>query len=183
MQTDVEPDDVPPPPLAVAYYADTTPSMLPVVRGIGVLCIVFGGIGILLLLGTSGFDRYQPPPSARSIGYQGLYWFTLITGQCLKLVLGVLSIVAGCGFLRRQPRGRRLLQTCVWVALVWTGYAIGYSMWYSAMIYGGSRSTYLIGVMSYQLEYLLPGTSGQLILILLLRNGQIRRVFDEPGAN
>jgi hypothetical protein len=179
MQTDVKPDDVPP-PLAVAYYADTTPSMLPVVRGIGVLCIVFGGIGIVLLLGTSGFDQYQP---SRVFRYNRLYWITLIAGQCLKLVLGVLSIVAGCGLLRRQPRGRRLLLTCVWVALAWTGYAIAYSMWYFVTVYGGSRSGYLIGVMSYQLEYLLPGTSGQLILILLLRNAQIRRIFDDGGAN
>jgi hypothetical protein len=180
MQTDVKPDDVPP-PLAVAYYADTTPPMLPVVRGLGVLCIVFGGIGILLLLGELNYDRYLSMP--RGIPHERLYRVSQIVAYGLSLVSGILNIVAGCGCLRRRPRGRRLLLICAWGALVWTGYTVGLSIWYSVTIFGAYSPGYLAGAMSYQVRRLIAGTPCQLIIILLMRNREFRRIFDQQGAD
>jgi hypothetical protein len=182
MQTDVKPDDVPPPPLAVAYYADATPPMLPVVRGIGVLCILFGFLGIGFLICQSTLDSYRDP--ARGFYNEHFFRLNIIAGYCFSLIFSVGYIIAGCGCLRRRPSGRRLLLGCAWGVLLWGIYGVGLSIWSYVKTWGGRYpTTELAAIIGYQLKYLISGAGFPLILILLMRNREVRRIFDDPAAD
>jgi hypothetical protein len=180
MQTEVTSEDAAPAPV-VAYYAEAPRPLLPVVRGIGVLCIVFGFIELAALYCQLSFNGYRN--TATVLAYERLVQVSQIVGYCVAVMVTVGYMAAGCGCLSRKPWGRRILLACAWIVLVWTAYAVGLTTCsYIKTFSGRYPAGYLASILGYQLKYLISGIGFPSLLILLMRNSEVRRVFSDPNA-
>lgn len=180
MQTEVTSDDAAPPPI-VAYYAEAPRLLLPVVRGIGILCIVFGFLELAALYCQVSVNGYSN--TASGFAYERLLRISQIVGYCVAVMVTVGYMAARCGCLSRKPWGRRILLACAWIVLVWTAYAVGLTTCSYIKTFSGTYPAgYLASILGYQIKYYISGIGFPSLLILLMRNSEVRRVFSDPNA-
>jgi hypothetical protein len=163
----------------VDYFIDPTPALLPLVRGVGVLAVMYGAITLLMVPVEMAY-RYQWFTTAGAPARSGFYRANEIVGVVFSIVSGIWLIVGGLGCLRRAaPRGRRVLMTWAWACLGIAGYGLVVNVWYMFIQAGVGRytTTALIYAVGYQLRASISGVVLPFVVLVLFRQRPVREVF------
>ncbi len=163
--------------IEVSYYGEGSKPLLKVVRCIGLLGIIYGSISLAIL---PIYELYRE--NARRANPVTETWFTVLNvflGAGMTVILNCFLVIAGVGFLRKRPKGRRLMIVWAWMNLTFTAYIIVVTAGYFASGYYARYSFQRIAISyGYELRMWASDLVLPLAVVFLMRLEVMRELFE-----
>ena len=165
-----QPADDPLIPVAIPYFSDVGPSMLPLVRVLAVLIVITAALRLIsvptfilgsMRLGSTLGDWYG--------------WYRVII-YFVNVALAAVSLVGAIGCLRNPLSGRRLLIIWAGGSLVFGAASILANAIYIYQRYSRPLS-YAIGGVASWADYVVAMSAIPIICLVVLRRQDVKRLF------
>jgi hypothetical protein len=164
----------------VGYFADVSRPLLAIVRSVGVLAIVMSLVSLILwFFAIVSGQATAAPPDARDKTL--FYSLNQVVSICVSLILDIWMLIAGAGFLRREPRGRHALVLWAWTMIAWAVYGISIGCWYLMASRGRYSASALVYSFMYYLHHWTVNLVFPFIVLVLMRQRAIRELFERDA--
>jgi hypothetical protein len=158
--------------VALPYFSDTAPTLLPLIRAIAFLMIVTAALRLTSFpFAVFGYQRFRGPLPT----WDG--WYVIVT-MLVELTLAVGSMIVGIAGMRNPPRQRRLLMVWAWATLV-AGAANILVRIYFYIFVVARAFPYVVSAIAWDVNNFLASATFPVVCLILARRRDVRQLFGE----